>query len=464
MRHYWFVLLLAQKITIIDCAPLLLNELNGWIQTGKPNPLKTVRIAISGGDVLKKEYVANLLKTTVVYNTYGPTETTVCASYHRLTGTEGTNIPIGKPIRNYRIVILDNYLRLLPVGVVGEICIAGVGVTAGYLNRPELTADRFSLPSATKKPFEKGFLDFPKLLFYKTGDLGRCLPDGSIEFIGRKDRQVKIRGYRIELGEIETRLLANEDIKEVLVVSVGEQWLCAYFTARKEKNNKEMREFLAGDIPGYMIPAYFVQLEQMPIGAGGKINIKALPQPAAYGLDTGVEYTPPTRESEFKLVDIWQELLQRERIGIMDDFFQLGGDSILVNRCIARIREEIHVEIPLRKFFERPFIKALAEEIEKQERQVFSIKPAERVGEIPLSFAQERLWFLQELDTENVAYFVPRVIRMKGKLDVSLIERTFTEIIRRHEILRTVFPTIEGNRCSECDHPTISKSRLSVEP
>ncbi|MDQ1354080.1 MAG: hypothetical protein QG657_4389 [Acidobacteriota bacterium] len=454
----------CQQITVIDCAPLLLNELNGWMETGKPNPLKTVRIVISGGDVLKGEYVTNLLKTAAVYNTYGPTETTVCAAYHRLTGTEGTCIPIGKPISNYRVYIFDNYLRLLPPGVMGEICIDGVGVTSGYLNRPELTCEKFvahELRELTR--MKRGATDehgqtrtekrsdstTPPITnhhspLYRTGDLGKWLPDGSIEFIGRKDRQVKIRGYRIELGEIETRLLAHEDIKEVSVICIKEQWLCAYFTARKEKNIKEMREFLSRDMPAYMIPAYFVQVEQMPIGAGGKINIKALPKPTEYGLDTGVEYVPPIREIEYQLVTIWQELLQRERIGTADDFFNLGGDSILVNRCIARIREEIQVEIPLRKFFERPFIKALAEEIEKLECRLFAIPKAPRDGDIPLSFSQERLWFLQNLDSENTAYFVPRVIRVMGKLEIKLLEQTFTEIIRRHEILRTVFVTKDG--------------------
>ncbi|MCX6581121.1 MAG: amino acid adenylation domain-containing protein [Candidatus Aminicenantes bacterium] len=439
----------AQKITIIDCSPLLLNELNGYpqaIRAGKANPLKTIRMVISGGDVLKSEYVTNLLKTGAVYNTYGPTETTVCVSYHRLTGIEGACIPIGTPITNYRVYILDGYRRLLPVGVAGEIVVGGVGVTAGYLNRPELTAEKFI-------DFHHSSFIIHHSNLYRTGDLGKWLPNGSIEFIGRKDRQVKIRGYRIEPGEIETRLLAHQDIKEVSVISIGEQWLCAYFTAGKEKNIKEMREFLSGDLPSYMIPAYFVQLEQMPIGPGGKIDIKALPRPGEYGLDTGVEYVLPETEIENKLVSIWQELLARERIGIMDDFFDLGGDSILVNRCIARIREEMQVEIPLRKFFQRPFIKTLAEEIEKQERQATSIKPAERVGEIPLSFAQERLWFLQELDAGNVAYFVPRVIRMKGKPDVYLLERTFTEIIRRHEILRTVFPTVDGQPVQRIQSP-----------
>ncbi|HLP57610.1 MAG TPA: amino acid adenylation domain-containing protein, partial [Candidatus Deferrimicrobium sp.] len=300
--------------------------------------------------------------------------------------------------------------------------------------------------------------DNPKKL-YKTGDLARWLPDGNIEFLGRIDQQVKVRGFRIELGEIESCLALYPAIKEAVVTARehenGGAYLCAYVISQTPEHPtvSQLREFLAKRLPDYMIPAYFIQLIDIPLTPNGKIDKKALPEPDYTFIDTGVEYVPPFSSTEKKLALIWQSLLAIKRIGVMDDFFQLGGDSILVNRCIARIREEFHAELPLRKFFEHPFIKALAEEIEKQERRVSSIKSAERVGEIPLSFAQERLWFLQELDAGNAAYFVPRVIRMKGKLEVSLIERTFTEIIRRHEILRTVFPTSDGQPVQRIQPP-----------
>jgi amino acid adenylation domain-containing protein/non-ribosomal peptide synthase protein (TIGR01720 family)/FkbM family methyltransferase len=476
--------IITHQVSIIDCSPLLLNELNRWVRTGGTRTLKTIHTIISGGDVLKGEYGDNLAKIGTVYNTYGPTETTVCAAYHRLTGVEGSNIPIGKSINGYQVYILDGNRQLLPVGVIGEICIAGVGVTEGYLNRPGLTAVKFDhdfwdyrdyqdkrkkIPGKNPmQPCNHAIMQYhsssphhlitpiphsPHSPIYRTGDLGRWLPDGSIEFIGRKDRQVKIRGYRIELGEIETQLLAHEDIKEVAVISTGDQAICAYFTAGKEKNVKEMKEFLSRILPGYMVPGYFVQLEQMPLGPGGKINIRALPKPGDHSIDTGEQYISPGNETEIKLAAIWQELLERERIGTMDSFFDLGGDSILVNRCITAIRESLGVEISLRKFFEQPYIKALAEDIVKQERRVFSIPKAPRDGDIPLSFPQERLWFLQNLDPDSASYFVPRVLRIKGQLKIDLFERTFTEIIRRHEILRTGFMTREGKPVQQVREP-----------
>jgi amino acid adenylation domain-containing protein len=364
----------------------------------------------------------------------------------------------------------------MPIGVPGELCISGHGVTRGYLNRPELTAEKFDQdfqdlhdyqdekgPASRESYMEKEegidknlLTSLPLYLstpLYRTGDLARWLPNGNIEFLGRIDHQVKVRGFRIELGEIESQLLSFEEIEEVAVAAIRDHSICAYFTAKKEKTVRELRHFLSLKLPDYMIPAYFVQLEQMPLTPGGKINIKALPEPAEYTRSMGVEYVPPKNRTEKELAAIWQELLGLERVGVEDDFFELGGDSILVNQCIARVREELEVEIPFRQFFERPYIKALGEEIESLERQAMTIPRASRDGEIPLSFAQERLWFLQELDSENVAYFVPRIIRIKGELDIDLLERTFTEILRRHEILRTVFPMVDGSPVQRIQPP-----------
>ncbi|NIO80385.1 MAG: amino acid adenylation domain-containing protein, partial [Candidatus Aminicenantes bacterium] len=459
----------ANKVSIIDCSPLLLNEINRQEQersVGRGiSPLYTIHTFISGGDILKREYIRNLLNIGSVYNTYGPTETTVCATYHRLSGEEDSAIPIGKPIANYRVYILDRYHRLLPIGVPGEICISGAGVTRGYLNQPELTAERFIGQINTLKDTKRHEERELHLTLYKTGDLGRWLSDGSIEFLGRKDRQVNIRGFRIELDEIETQLLAHKDIVNAAAVVTGDNQntICAYFTAHSQKTVKEIRAFLSKKLPDYMIPAYYVQLEEFPLGAGGKISTKALPESTGYNLDTGVEYVPPKDKLESRLVGLWQELLGLEGIGTADDFFDLGGDSILANRCIAAIREKLDVEIPLRKFFERPCIKALAEGIEVEDRQaepesIFVSTPttigkAPKDVDIPLSFPQEHLWFLQNLDPENTAYFVPRVIRIKGQLEVELLERTFTEIIRRHEILRTVFIAPDGKPVQRIQPP-----------
>ncbi|MGE5342713.1 MAG: non-ribosomal peptide synthase/polyketide synthase [Candidatus Omnitrophota bacterium] len=440
------------QLTVIDCSPLLLNELNQWISHSQNNPLQTVHTFISGGDVLKKEYIANLLPFARVYNTYGPTETTVCASYYRITGTETSSIPIGKPIKNDRILILDKYHRLLPVGITGELCVSGSGVTNGYLNQPLLTYERFCLrrPTFLKKGGSKNFW-FEKFGggFYKTGDIGRWLPDGNIEFVGRKDRQVKIRGFRIELGEIEARLLTHPDILDTVAMVLPTQSICVYFTAKEEKeiNANELREFLSQHLPSYMIPAFFFQLQHLPIGSTGKVNLNALPKPMDSDQSRQTPYIPPQNEIESQLVAIWQNLLGHSQIGTMDNFFDLGGDSIQVNRCIAAIRECLHIEIPFRTFFVQPYIQTLAREITGRHAGLplqKLIKKQQRPSLIPLSFPQERLWFLQHLDTENTAYFVPRVVRIIGELNVRLLERTFSEIIRRHEILRTVFITRNG--------------------
>jgi tyrocidine synthetase-3 len=426
----------ANGVTVIDCSPLLLNELNRRQQAcgddpAQPSPLRTVRIFISGGDVLNGQYVTHLLPLGAVYNTYGPTETTVCAAYHRVDGEEGSTVPIGKPIANYRVYILDDYNRLLPVGVPGEIRIAGAGVAPGYVNRPLLTQEKF-----VADPWR------PDERMYRSGDLGKWLPGGGIEFMGRKDRQVKIRGFRIELGEIENRLLAHDAIDNAAVVIVGEKRnaICAYFTASAAPGLKEIKEFLLHTLPGYMVPAYFVQLDELPLTPAGKIDIRALPAPTGRGLD-GAAYEAPGDELETRLVELWRELLGRERIGRADDFFDLGGDSILANRCLAALRDDPGVDIPLRHFFQRPTIKALAGEIREQrpDSAPISIPRAPAGVDIPLSFPQERLWFIQVLDPGNTSYFVPRVIRITGPTGVTLLERTFSEIIRRHHILRTVF-------------------------
>jgi tyrocidine synthetase-3 len=475
------------KVSIIDCSPLLLNELNKRSSSSssleRVNPLRSINTFISGGDVLKGEYIDNLMKIGAVYNTYGPTEATICATYHKLNNynEEESVISIGKPISNYQVYILSRQNQLLPIGVTGELCISGHGVTKGYLNRPELTAEKYEQdflddhdekgpvaqePSRAVSEAYNPTHPLTHSPIYRTGDLARWLPDGNIEFLGRIDHQVKVRGFRIELGEIEHCLLAHEYIKEVVVLARekegGSHYLCAYFVPGNSDGSfdhahsftvSELREYLLQQLPDYMIPAYFIQLQQLPVTPNGKIDRKALPEPDESTIETGREYAPPMTETEKKLVKIWQELLKIEKIGITDDFFELGGDSLLANQCIARVRKELQVEVVLRRFFEQPFIKALAREIESHEKKRFTIEKAVRDGCIPLSFAQERLWFLQELDAESASYFVPRVIRMKGKMGKILLERTFTEIIRRHEILRTVFPFIDGQPVQQIQPP-----------
>jgi amino acid adenylation domain-containing protein len=472
----------THAINTVHTTPAFFSSI---VSTGKKMP--SLELLHLGGENLTGSLVARISELVPgscrIYNGYGPTEATInCSIFsitteQRKTIEEMESIPIGKPTANNGIYILDKYHRLQPVGVVGELCVSGEGLAEGYLNRSELTAEKF----------DQDFQDFqddqdnnglaarePAITIselynpthpthplthspiYRTGDLACWLPDGNIEFLGRIDHQVKIRGFRIELGEIENYLLKHEDIKEAVVISREDEtriqrYLCAYIVQQNSHGGEELtvsdlREYLLKELPDYMVPAYFIHVEKIPLTPNGKIDRKALPEPAKDMIKTGAKYAAPANKTEEKIVEIWQAILGIERIGVEDDFFQLGGDSILASQCIARIREEFQVNLSLRKIFEQPLLKALSKEVINQKQEIISlkIKKVSRNGDIPLSFAQERLWFLQKLDKNSMAYFVPRAIRIFGKLEVRLLERTFTELIRRHEILRTVFPTREG--------------------
>ncbi|MCP5051799.1 MAG: amino acid adenylation domain-containing protein, partial [bacterium] len=290
-------LILNQGVTIVDCTPLLLNEFNKLAPADpEDNPMRNVRYFISGGDVLKEEYVDKLPDTAALYNGYGPTETTVCTTfYSHPPGADRSGIsptaPIGKPITNYRVYILDEYFNLVPIGIAGEICVTGKGVTRGYLNNPELTSERFARTATGFRSFVTGCSLKADDRLYRTGDLGRWRPDGNIEFGGRKDHQVKIRGIRIETGEIETRLLKKTGIKDAVVSTRegndGEKYLCAYYvpddaggTADGEEiGGLELREYLQAELPDFMIPAFFVKLQMLPGTSTGKVDRKNLPAP-----------------------------------------------------------------------------------------------------------------------------------------------------------------------------------------
>jgi amino acid adenylation domain-containing protein len=379
--------IIKHNVTIIDCSPLLLNQMNEQDNLHHI-PIHTF---ISGGDVLERKYIRNLLQKGTVYNTYGPTEATICATYYRCTGAEQTSIPLGKPIANYTVYIIDRQTneRFCPVGVPGELCISGAGVTRGYLNNPELTAEKFLATDEhgqTRTTFNKSFCGGPGGDFfkkspltvgdkiYKTGDLARWQPGGNIEFLGRIDRQIKIRGYRIEPEEIEGQLVQHGGIKEALVVvkesRAGDQYICAYIVkgARHSQPKKDisvslLKEFLSGRLPRYMIPAYFIEIGSMPYTLSGKPDEGALPPggaSAAADMETGTAYTPPGSDLEKKLVQIWSEILETKQVGIDDNFFELGGQSILAMRMVSRLKELFNVKIPLIAFFREGTIRKIA--------------------------------------------------------------------------------------------------------
>ncbi|MCK4257326.1 MAG: amino acid adenylation domain-containing protein [Halanaerobiales bacterium] len=426
------------KATIISCSPLLLNELN------KMHPIESIHTYISGGDVLKAEYIFNLQKHAKVYNTYGPTETTVCVTYNKCKDSEMVNVPIGKPIANYKVYILDRNQQLVPVGVAGELCVAGDGVTRGYLNRPELTAEKF-IPNM--------FLKNSNVLrdkIYRTGDKARWLPDGNVEFLGRIDNQVKIRGFRIELGEIENQLLNHDKIAEAVVIDRiepnGDKYLCAYLVLVGEVNSlsvAEIRTYLEKELPDYMIPSFFIQLDKIPLTTNGKVDRNALLKVDG-NFSTGIEYVAPSTKTEEKITKIWTEVLGVERVGINDNFFILGGQSFKAMLISSKIIKEFNVEIPVRIIFENPTVKELAIYIDQADEASYSsIEVIEPRDYYPVSSAQKRIYVLNQLDTDNITYNMPYVLTLDDHLDKERVKLTLRKLIQRHEVLRTSFKMID---------------------
>jgi len=423
-----------------------------------PQALSEVKQLLIGGEALSVPDVRKglaLLPNTEIINGYGPTESTTftcCYGIPRELDDRLSSIPIGRPIGNTQVYLLDADLNPVPIGVAGELHVGGDGLARGYLNRPELTAEKFISNPFTADPTSR---------LYKTGDLARYLPDGNIEFLGRIDNQVKLRGYRIELGEIEAVLgqhlavraavvLAREDNPEDPAVSPGTaKRLVAYVVARPDTSTNELRSFLKQKLPEYMIPSAFVFLESLPLTPNGKVDCKALPVPDQARPELEAIFVRPRNPVEEMLAEIWAEVLRVERIGIHDNFFELGGHSLLATQVISRIRRALQMEIPLRALFETPTVAGLAERIEEVRGQgqglhtlpMFATYPQER---IPLSFAQQRLWFLDQYEPNSSVYNIPSALRLKGALDVSALEQSLKEIVRRHESLRTTFSLVDG--------------------
>ncbi|MGD2089138.1 MAG: amino acid adenylation domain-containing protein, partial [Candidatus Aminicenantes bacterium] len=455
--HCLSAVIVKLGVTLITVSPLLLNELN------KIDGTHSVRIYISGADVLKKHYIDKLLKKGTVYNTYGPTEATVCATYYQCGKEVPFNVPIGKPIVSYRVYIVDKHTRLLPSGVPGELCVTGPGVSRGYLNNPELTCEKFVLahsswliadrsakqgdaPASSDSQKSPMSYQLPAMsYFYRTGDLGRWLADGNIEFLGRIDNQVKIRGFRIELGEIESQLLKFDDIKEVAVIdridTSGDKYLCAYFVSYLPVL-LGLKEYLSRSLPAYMIPSYFVQLQKIPLTPSGKVDRKAL---LKQEIQLQNQYIAPQDEVEEKLAGIWTGVLETYApIGIDDNFFDLGGHSLKAMILVSRIHKEFGVAIPLGEIFKTPTIRRLAGCIRGRERGIYvSIESVEEREYYPLSSAQKRLFFLDKFEDIGTAYNMSAVFRIEGKTDKVRFENTFNALIARHEPLRTSFHLID---------------------
>jgi len=410
---------------------------------------------LCGGEALDRELADRLLtKGAEVWNLYGPTETTIWSAAHQVETQIAANIvSIGRPIANTQFYVLDTHLQPVPIGVVGELYIGGHGLARGYLNRPELTAEKF-IPH----PFEKSKGN----CLYKTGDLVRYRADGTLEYLGRIDHQVKIRGFRIELGEIEALLNQHPAVRQTVVVAHHNELsgrLVAYIVPHsgQKLTVAELRCFLAAKLPDYMLPSAFMFLEALPLTPNGKLDRRSLPAPDWTQLQAETVFVAPRTPVEQALAEIWVQVLGVINIGIHDNFFELGGHSLLATRVVSQLRQVLDVELPLRSLFEVPTVAGLAQVVAATQANS-SLAPIERVSrqaELPLSFAQQRLWFLDQLQPGDPAYHLSAAVRLQGAIDLAALEQSFNEIVKRHEALRTSFVTVD-DRPVQAIAPTLA--------
>jgi amino acid adenylation domain-containing protein len=429
--------------SLVKLTPAHLNMLNHYLEADEF--VGAAQALVIGGEALYRE---NLLPwrhpgmTTRLINEYGPTETVVGCCIYEVPIVEElpSTIPIGRPIPNTELYLLDTRLRPVPIGVPGELYIGGIGVGLGYLGRPDLTAEHF-IPH----PFSQQ----PGARLYKTGDVARYISsDGVLEYLGRSDHQVKLRGYRIELGEIEAHLRRLQQVRDAVVIlrtdASGNPLLVGYVVPNQQQvlTSETLRTALSLSLPEYMVPSAFVFLKDLPLTTNGKVNRQALPEPTFESESS--RYVPPRTPLEEILVGIWEEVLKVKPIGCRDNFFQLGGHSLLATQVIARLRRTFKIEIAVRSLFDALTVEGLALQVEQALHQQVSVLvpplvSTERTADPPLSFAQQRLWFLDQLEPGGTTYLIPHALYMRGALDATVLERSLEELVRRHESLRTTF-------------------------
>src|SRR5271166_2718782 len=426
------------RVNLTNCVPSFLAS----VVHEAPSPLRLDHLLL-GGEVftlkLSHEISAHL-NVGRVTNFYGPTEATIDAIGYSLAGTEGNlQIPIGTPLPNYRVYVLDASLQPVPVGVSGELYIAGAGLARGYLKRQALSAERF-----VADPYGA-----PGTRMYRTGDLARWRADGELEFLGRADQQLKIRGFRIEPGEIETVLARHPSVAQAAVVARedpgGDKQLVGYIVAQSGQSAEPalLRTHVARSLPEYMVPGAIVVLDALPVTPNGKLDRKALPAPESR--TTGAAWRTPRTPQEVILCALFAETLRLPRVGIDDNFFELGGHSLLATRLISRIRATLEVELAIRSLFETPTVAGLAEQLANAQAARQALRPLPRPAQIPLSFAQRRLWFLDRLEGPSPTYNIPMALRLSGPLDRAALEAALVDLVARHESLRTLFPETSGS-------------------
>ncbi|HET8842786.1 MAG TPA: amino acid adenylation domain-containing protein, partial [Ktedonobacteraceae bacterium] len=458
---YLLSLIREQQVTTLHFVPSMLQI---FLEEPELETCTSLRQVICSGEALpyplQERFFARC--SAALYNLYGPTEAAIdVTSWTCQRGGSQGMVPIGRPIANTQIYILDPQGQPVPVNVQGELYIGGVGVARGYLNRPELTAERFLRDPFTNQPDAR---------LYRTGDLARFLPDGTILYQGRVDHQIKLRGFRIELGEIEAVLGQHPAVRETIVAAhtdtTGDTRLIAYAVVHKEQHLsiQDMQQYMARQVPDYMIPATLILLEAFPLNTNGKVERSALPLPAGERPELANAFVAARSPLEAQIAEIWSGVLGIESIGVEDNFFALGGHSLLAMQIASRLREAFQREITLRALFEAPTIAQLAELVASLEnhalrpdqaklsallRQTRTIAlPALEDGAeaivLPASFAQQNIWLLDQMMPGNAAYNIPALIHIHSTLDLEILQQSLQEMVRRHEILRTTFALIDG--------------------
>ena len=407
----------------------------------------SLRRLFSGGEALPAELrnrVLARLPAVQLHNRYGPTETAINVTHWQCAASDGERSPIGRPLGNVICRVLDEQLNPLPAGVPGELCIGGIGLARGYLGRAGLTAERFVADP----------LGAAGTRLYRTGDRARWNADGVLEYLGRLDQQVKLRGFRVEPEEIEARLLALAGIAQAVVL-VRDAQLIGYYTADTELDEQTVKIALAAELPEYMVPALLMRLDAMPLSPSGKLDRRALPEPVWQTR----EHVEPHTALQLQIAAIWREVLGLPRIGLRDDFFALGGHSLLATQIISRTRQACDVELPLRTLFEASELGDFAEQVgliqaAGQRNQQTAIAKVDRSLPVPLSYSQQRMWFLWQMEPDSPAYNVGGMARLRGVLDVGRFEAALQALIMRHETLRTTFPSVDGVACQKVSAQT----------
>ncbi|MCX5044947.1 non-ribosomal peptide synthase/polyketide synthase [Aldersonia sp. NBC_00410] len=423
-----------ESVTTLHFVPSMMAAFVGAVTAGS---CPSVRRVFASGEALTGD-VAQRLRTVVpstgLHNLYGPTEAAVDVTFHEVTDADTVSVPIGAPVFNTEVFVLDARLRPVPVGVPGELYLAGVQLARGYLGRADLTADRF-----VTNPYGQA-----GERMYRTGDLVRWNGSGELDYLGRTDFQVKLRGLRIELGEIEAALLAFDGVTQSVVLvhydGITDR-LVGYVVADAATDAEQLRRFVAARVPSYMVPEQIMILDSFPLNPSGKLDRKALPAPV---FEVAV-FRAPTTPIEQAVAGVFAEVLGLERVGLDDDFFALGGNSLLGMQVTSRLGQVLDATIPVRVLFDASTVEHLAVAVESHTGTGrVALVPQARPARVPLSLAQSRMWFLNRLDPESAAYNIPTAIRLSGALDTAALQSAVTDVMGRHESLRTVYPEIDG--------------------